>query len=127
MVAEDFDERPDKGLQTPLSSTSTDEEIHFMIQHAMVMEAHHHIQRDHFAFHRLHQSMTGTIASRAAALEAISAGSVPRSHRVYADEIEDPSMILCRQWLDNLPEIMQYDVDNIRGHRFWPSFIHIFY
>jgi hypothetical protein len=27
--------------------------------------------------------------------------------------------------MDECPEITRYDVDDVRGHEFWPAFLHV--
>ncbi|OIW22563.1 hypothetical protein CONLIGDRAFT_697198 [Coniochaeta ligniaria NRRL 30616] len=124
---EDFDEEP--GVQEGLRRyPHSNMEIRFFIEQTRVMEALHHIHRGFFVRQRLHDHMTGSIAQREASCKrkAVAPGA-KADQEWYPDSYQDEGLLLCRDWLEQLPDILQYDVDDVRGHKFWPAFLHILY
>lgn len=127
LSVEDFNEEP--GVPRDLQRYPHSEvEIRFFMHQTRVMEALHHIHRDFFVRQRLHDHMTGSISQREASLKrkAVAPGA-KADKEWFPDSYQDEGLLLCRDWLEQLPEVVQYDVDDVRGHRFWPAFLHILY
>lgn len=125
LTLQDFVEVPPDSSRTQQSPYS-DVEIAFMVEMPKVMEAQHHVHRDHFAKKRLHDQTTGLIAQREAYLA--SDPLAPTSQKAVgdvADDFKDQGLMLCKRWLEQIPAVIDYDVDDIQGHQFWPAFLHI--
>lgn len=124
---EDFTEEQDStSHQTPLQAY-TAAEAFFSIEMVKVAEALHHIHSVHYVRRHLQQRMTRSIADRAAVLQH---ATYPPGIRVVSgalDTYNDEGIQLCRQWLRQVPIAVKYDVDDIRNHTFWPSFLHILF
>ena len=124
---DDFNEEPVGSDHTPRYPHS-ETEIRFFMQQTKVMEALHHIHCGHFIRQRLQPHMTGSISQRENSYRQNTVPPGAKADRSwYVDDYQDQGLILCKDWLDRLPEAVQYDVNNIQGHTFWPAFLHILY
>lgn len=104
-----------------------------------ISEALHHIHTSHFVEKQLQLSLTKTIAGRASKLALSRQPSAGDEAAVgvsgagadllsaAAGPFEDEGLRLCREWLNNLPQVARYDVDDVKNHRFWLGFLHILY
>lgn len=127
VTAEDFNEEPNVAPHLRRYA-HTDIEVEFFIEESRVLEALHDIHSNHFVRYRLYAPMAASIAQREARVnrQAIRPGvRAPILER--ADDYEDEGLALCNRWLQQLPENMQYDIDDIRSHKFWPAFLHILF
>lgn len=109
-------------------------EVAFSIEVIRVAEALHHIHQEHFVTQHLQKSMTGSIAEREANLASLrDLGQSPlpageKGVRIgFPDDYNDHGIRLCRDWLDRVPQALQYDINDIQKHEFWPAFLHILY
>lgn len=137
LTPDDFNEEPQIHLSLQ-DRPPKPEETAFSIEVVKVSEALHHIHTLHFVSKQLQLNLTKTIAGRASqldsleqadagtqAVDVIDAGADFRS--ALTEKFEDEGLRLCREWLDNLPRVARYDVDDVQNHRFWPGFLHILY
>lgn len=128
VTPEDFVEEPD--VAPPLRRFAhSDIEIGFFIQTSKLLEALHDIHSNHFVRHRLYAPMAVSIAQREARVSRQPAepgvARTPMLELEPVDEYKDEGLALCNRWLQQLPENMQYDTDDIWSHKFWPAFLHI--
>ena len=122
----DFIEELGKQWDTQ-SIAYSEQEIHFFIEQTKLMEGLHVIVDEHHAKNRLQKSTAGLIAEREAAIRynaSLPGVRMPPSSSV--SDYQDLNLRLVRDWLDHVPSVVSYDVDDIQGHQFWPGFLHIF-
>ncbi|KAK7416594.1 hypothetical protein QQX98_005065 [Neonectria punicea] len=126
---DDFNE----GAPTPHSPGTkrygySETEIMFMIEQTKIAEALHHIHDTYFVKQRLQQSTTGSIMARE---EQIARGSMLPGQKSRSlenpDDYQDDGLTLCRIWLRRVPKAVQYNIDDVQGHSFWPAFLHLLY
>ncbi|KAK7427362.1 hypothetical protein QQZ08_006131 [Neonectria magnoliae] len=129
LTPEDFDE----GTPTPHAPGTkqygySETEIMFMIEQTKIAEALHHIHDTYFVKQRLQQPTTGSIMARE---EQIARGSMLPGQKSRSlenpDDYQDDGLTLCRIWLRRVPKAVQYNIDDVQGHSFWPAFLHLLY
>ena len=130
VTPEDFVEEPD--VAPPLRSYAhPDDEVSFFIQLSKVLEALHDIHSNHFVRHRLCAPMAVSITQREAraSRQPSTPGTKAPMHELERAEehYKDEGLVLCILWLQQLPENMRYDTEDIRSHKFWPAFLHIMF
>lgn len=81
---------------------------------------HTHIWRSR----RVDETKTGFIASREAA-RTLEAAGLSDTHVAHHDSSEVLASAFL--WYSNLPPELQYDVDDVRAHKFGPAYLHIFF
>ncbi|KAH8810614.1 fungal-specific transcription factor domain-containing protein [Xylogone sp. PMI_703] len=127
LAPEDFVEEP--GFQYDNQAFPyPQEEVSFYIHQAKVSELLGIVHSAQYHMYKLRTDTTGSIAKREAAIN---------DHNPYFRRYYDPvpysedTMIectrACEEWYCNLPPELQYDVDDIQGHRFWPAYLHILF
>ncbi|KJR80511.1 uncharacterized protein SPSK_10615 [Sporothrix schenckii 1099-18] len=154
LTPHDFNEDPTGAAGGQWASYS-EAEVLFMIEQTRVAEAMRHIHNQYFVQQKLQLRLTGSIAAREEQLGGSFPGrtnyhdssthnqgshtghgttgsqstSAPLSSvaGLRSDNYNDAGLRLCREWLANVPAAVQYDVDDVQGHRFWPAFLHILY
>ena len=127
LTPDDFDEERHISNTAP-DYPHSDTEISFFMQQTRVMEALHHIHCGYFIRQRLQPHMTGSITQRELSYKQNTVPPGSKADRTwYLDDYRDPGLVLCKDWLDHLPDIVQYDVNDIQAHTFWPAFLHILY
>jgi hypothetical protein len=127
LIAEDFIE--ELGSQ-PLTQTFpySQEEISFNIEQAKVCEMLGIAHSAQYYMYRLNPVATGSIAKREAAIKGYNPQLQLFYDRVpYSDETMDGVCRACELWYHNVPLELQYNVDDIQGHRFWPAYLHILF
>lgn len=103
-------------------------EIAFFVEQVKVMEIQHEIHMTSYLRHRLQRTSTGAIGKRQAIEPSFAAPpGIKQPPTVYQDDYNDRSFVLSREWLKQVPDLAWYDVDDIRGHRFWPAFLHMLF
>ncbi len=123
LTARDFNEDRN-GAPGGQWQSYSEAEVYFAIELTRISEGLRHIHDRYFVQPRLHQRLTGSIASR----EQVEARPGTRlAGGLGPDDYEDVGLQLCRAWLANVPPAMQYDVDDVQGHQFWPAFMHLLY
>lgn len=134
LCEEDFDEQP--GLPSHAQQWRHSRvEIAFSIQAAKVAEALHHIHTSFFVRQRLQSSRTGSIAERESHLLSVKRSRQDPSLQFEESEFSsrdgdgytDQGIRLCLRWLDEHPERVAYNVDDVQRHEFWPGFLHILF
>jgi hypothetical protein len=123
----DFSEEP--GVHPAYQQHAyTETEIMFFVEQTKVMEMLHVIHCDNFSRFRLQKTTIGFIADRRRGVQFYRPRPGVRGPSDQsADDYMDRSIILLREWYDNVPEAVRYQVDDVQGHRFWPAFLHILY
>ncbi|KAH6670253.1 fungal-specific transcription factor domain-containing protein [Plectosphaerella plurivora] len=130
LTPEDFDEQ--NHLPVHLRRWQhTPAEVAFSIEVIKVAETLHHVHTAHFVALHLQPSLSTSISGRESYLRSLSHGGMDPSPpgisaaRIGFPDYNDLSIQLCRQWMDTCPESVRYDVDDVRGHEFWPAFLHV--
>lgn len=123
VTPEDFVEEPDVAPSLR-EFPHSDIEIGFFIQVSKLMEALHDIHSNHFVRHRLCAPMAVSIAQRESRVKRQPAAPEMLDLE-HVDDYKDEGLVLCNRWLQQLPENMQYDTEDIWSHKFWPAFLHI--
>ncbi|KAL1903153.1 hypothetical protein Sste5346_000437 [Sporothrix stenoceras] len=150
LTPHDFNEDPTGAAGGQWASYS-EAEVLFMIEQTRVAEALRHIHNQYFVQQKLQLRLTGSIAAREEQLgssfsrrsthhygshaghgttgdaHGVPTSSMPGPVGLRPDNYNDAGLRLCREWLANVPAAVQYDVDDVQGHRFWPAFLHILY
>lgn len=153
LTPHDFNEDPTGAAGGQWASYS-EAEVLFMIEQTRVAEALRQIHNQYFVQQKLQLRLTGSIATREEQLDSNFSGRSAHHHGPHAghadhgtagdthgaassstsgpvglrpDNYNDAGLRLCREWLANVPGAVQYDVDDVQGHRFWPAFLHILY
>ncbi|CAK7210310.1 hypothetical protein SEUCBS140593_000790 [Sporothrix eucalyptigena] len=126
LTPHDFNEDPSGAAGGQWASYS-EAEVLFMIEQTRVAEALRHIHNQYFVQQKLQLRLTGSIAAREEQLMLGPSVPAPHSGGLKPDNYNDAGLRLCREWLANVPAAVQYDVDDVQGHRFWPAFLHILY
>lgn len=130
---EDFDEEP--SVPAPLRRWRYEPvEVSFSIQVIKVAETLHHVHTACFVTQSLQQTLTGSISERESHLSFLQQAGQRRAppgargaKTAFPDNYNDHGIQLCRRWLDELPGISKYDVDDVQSHEFWPGFLHVLY
>lgn len=130
---EDFDEEPSVPGQLRRWRYEP-VEVSFSIQVIKVAETLHHVHTACFVTPSLQQTLTRSISERESHLSFLwQAGQRPappgsRGVKIaFPDDYNDHGIQLCRQWMDELPAISKYDVDDVQSHEFYPGFLHVLY
>ncbi|CAK7236366.1 hypothetical protein SBRCBS47491_009613 [Sporothrix bragantina] len=126
LTPHDFNEDPSGAAGGQWASYS-EAEVLFMIEQTRVAEALRHIHNQYFVQQKLQLRLTGSIAAREEQLANGPPVPAPHTSGLRPDNYNDAGLRLCREWLANVPAAVQYDVDDVQGHRFWPAFLHILY
>lgn len=77
---------------------------------------------------RISATFTGSIAYRKALMDNSESSKTEEAQftsedRDTANELDR----LQREWYDNVPEDLQYDVDDTQNHRYWPAYLNIYF
>lgn len=77
---------------------------------------------------RICSSSTGSIACREARKDNGEMYKTRQMQAVTGDRGDATELDrLQREWFDNAPEELQYDVDDTQHHRFWPAYLNIYF
>lgn len=124
LTAEDFIE--EEGAFSAISQTyaySVDE-ISFYIHHARLSELLGAVHTENYCNNRINRAMAGSITSREAFL-ALEEGQ--GTHMSTPKLSSDEHGRYAAAWYANVPPELQYNVDDIQEHRFWPAYLHILF
>ncbi|KAL2209404.1 hypothetical protein CC79DRAFT_1367587 [Sarocladium strictum] len=137
LTPDDFNEEPDVHLSLQTRPPQPDETA-YSIEVVKVSEALHHIHSSISLAKQLQSNLTKTITGRTMQLALTKHSGVDAepfaTDSAFADllsaasgDFKDVGLRLCREWLNSLPQVAQYDVDDVQNHRFWPGFLHVLY
>lgn len=103
-------------------------EVEFFIEMVKVMEVWQNILNLNFTRYGLQATSTGYISQRQAASTSLAlptSGKQPNTGD--PDDYNDFTLTMAREWYNQTPPSLAYDVEDARGHQFWPAFLHILF
>lgn len=123
LTADDFCEKP--GLSTASQTRPySKEEISFYIHQARLAESMGAVHTRHWRQNRVDPARVGSIESREIAIASAAVGVPPL---VPTWTAADDFSVTAASWYSSLPTELQYNVDDIQGHRFWPAYLHMLF
>ncbi|RFU26064.1 hypothetical protein B7463_g10281, partial [Scytalidium lignicola] len=127
LTPEDFIEEP--GFQHDTQTFPYPlEEVSFYIHQAKISELLGIVHSAQYYMYRLRTETTGSIAKREAAINENNLHFRRNYDQIpYSEETMIECTRVCEEWYCNLPPEIEYDVDDIQGHRFWPAYLHILF
>lgn len=123
LTADDFAEQSGPGSAGQIRPYST-EEISFYIHQARLTESMGAVHTRHWRQNRVDPVSVGSIGSREAVIGSAAVG-VPPAAPLWPGP--DDFSVTAASWYSSLPPELQYNVDDIQGHRFWPAYLHMLF